>query len=314
MTRRLVITKLNEVHFVDKGGAVNARVLIAKRDADIGANPERSMDPKFVADFAKSWFDSFKKAEAAGLALGDPEKLLEQALTSVKDEATKGAIMAAVAALFRSAPPKPAEKDVPSTEDVAMSAAPTPPAPPKAPKEEPPAAPLGKSLDSIMKSASPEIKAVFEELAKSQEASKKEAEDLRKRFDAIEKERAEEISKRELTEEIEVAKRFPHVRGDIAKRAAMLHSIKKNQGKAVYDDLIETLASCQEIAKKALEKPVNGSSQNDENDKGGAYAKLKAAADELVSKSNGKLTYGKAVRQVAKDNPELYAAARHSAN
>jgi hypothetical protein len=222
-----------------------------------------------------------------GLADMKPGQLLEAALSGV-DEATRAAVMAAVGALHRSAPPmeEPA-KPAPSVEiedEAKMEEG-----------QEPKAPPLPEDKDKME-----------DEAMKSQDVEKQE---LKARIEKLEKSHADAVEKlakadaeKQLAEQVSVAKKFPNVAGDVEKRGAALLALKKADEKA-YDVMVETLKSANEMCGHAL-KEKGSAVHGSDSDAGRFEGLVKAHAKEE------KVSYQKAFAEVAKANPGLYERAK----
>jgi hypothetical protein len=177
------------------------------------------------------------------------------------------------------------------------------------PKEEPaelpkkeesmPSLPLKKNLEDVLKGLDDASRALLEPVLKAKA-------DAEARLVEVEKARGEEVAKRELSEQVEVAKGFAHVPGDMNERAAVLLTIKKQDEKS-YASLVQSLKAAEElIAKgKAMEAAGSGRATSDTDEK--AMDKLTTMAKEMVAKSGAKnLTIEQAFTRVCKQNRELY--------
>lgn len=347
MANLLTLKKLKGVHLVDRGAALGARVLFLKRAQETAMSlkdtilkkigeiidqhmttPVDDPDAKRV-DAMKRATELIAKFQKESASPADLQAQLEAAMAGV-DEKTKAALMAVFTLAYQAMPPAAAPKAapaapapapgapaVPAKADTAAGAAPIPPTAPN-PKEIPMTA---KKLEDVLKSLDAESRAALEPVLKAKETAEAkvaeaaaENEKLAKRLGEVEGTVAEQIAKSEMAVEVEVAKRFPHVPGDITKRAARLLGIRKTQGDAGYKDAIQELTASEVMFAKSLGK-TKGTSAGDEsttdaNEPKEAYEKLKAMEDEVVAKSGGKIKKSAARRKIREENPELYAQAR----
>lgn len=290
MAQLLTLKKLREIHLVDKGAAIGARVVFAKRKE---TEKPMTLKESIMALIAKN-LDEVLKAE--GLAGTSPEALLETALAKVPEE-TRAAILAAVAAMYRATPPKegPAPEP-PKVEEPAKADVPAKEEPPK--KEEEPVE-MKKNLDEVLKGLDADSRALLEPVLKAKA-------DAEARLVEVEKARSEEVAKRELAEQVDVAKSFAHVPGDIGERAAALLTVKKQDEKA-YASLCQSLKAAEEMISKGKAMEAAGSGRSSEGGDGEkALEKLERLAKELVEKSDKKLTREQAFTRVCKANKELY--------
>lgn len=301
MPQLLTLKKLRGIHLVDKGAAVGARVVFLKRD-----NPQEkimSLKDTILQEVSKILDAAIAKQEPAPAS--DPIKLIESALAGIKDESTKNALMAAITALYRANPPKPAEP------------APAPALPEKLEEKKPEMETAKRDTGDVLKNLDEKTRAAVEPFIKAKQEADTKIEELKKRLDESDKVVAEEVSKRELNEQIEIAKKWQLVPGDIPTRAGLLLSVKKNQGEKAYADLVQSFASANELLAKthkgtSLGDATHGSVDTDDPEE--SYAKVKKMAEEIVEKSAGKMTSAKALRKIAREQPELWAVARRAGN
>lgn len=293
MAQLLTLKKLREIHLVDKGAAIGARVVFAKRK-----DTEKPMTLKesIMALIAKNLDEVLK---ANGMAGQSPEALLETALAKVPEE-TRAAVLAAVAAMYQATPPKkeePVKAEPVKAEPVKEEPKPAP-APAELPKKEEPVE-MKKSLEEVLKSLDADSRALLEPVLKAKA-------DAEARLVEVEKARAGEVAKRELAEQVDVAKGFAHVPGDVNERAAVLLSVKKQDEKS-YAALVQSFKAAEELITKGKSMEAVGSGRSTEGSDGEtALAKLERMAKELVEKSDKKLTREQAFTRVCKANKDLY--------
>jgi hypothetical protein len=324
--QRLKLKLLKGIHLVDKGAAIGARVIVMKRNAEERAMSlkdrlieavRKAVEPvlkEVEPEKPKFDFAAFVKAYAE-IQKEEPksqQELIDAALAKLPDE-DKAMIMALIGAAHQMPPPAAApeppaapekqdEPEKPEPEEVVPEKADDNPEGDDMPEKKP-------DVEKAMKDLNPEAKVLFEKVLG-------EKADAEKRLEDVEKALAEQTAERELAEQVEVSKQFLFVTGDVAKRAALLLSVKKNDGEDAYNELVRTLKSADEIAKKANALDPRGTSRGDGGDADTAYAKLRAMASELVAKADKPLSLEQALKRIQKtpEGRKLYVQARSEDN
>lgn len=320
----LKLRTIRKISLVDKGAAIGAKVAYLKHLKESTMNlkdkiaqyvtkaitdalqpitdpPETPHEQLRIAlagiDVAKQAALYPKILEAVSKQGGDPQALLEAALADLPDD-KRAAIMAAVAALHQAMPP-PAEPPKPAVEPKADE--------PPIPEEEEEKL-MAKRMEEVVKALSPEMqKAVAPLLAYTKQQDAK-LEGLTKRLGSTEDKLAGEVAEKRLSAEVEVAKRFPFVPGDVTERAATLLAIRTGAGEEAYKKMVDSFDAANKLAKSGMSAP--GTARiSDEGDDDSAHAQMCRKARDLVEKSDKPLTFELAYARVAKQNKELYKKA-----
>lgn len=317
MPTLLTLKKLRAIHLVDKGAAIGSRVVFSKR---ISRAKESVMSlKKRISDAIAKALENVMKEETPASAAGKtPQELVDTALEAEGvSEAGKAAIMAAVGAMLQATPPIAAPAPAPAAPDKAEDDQPKPDDDKPAPTEDELAAKAKddemkeENLQKILKSLDPNIQSALVPILKAKadaelraEQSDERAEKSDKRIDELEETVAESVAKRELGEMVEVAKQFAFVPGEIEKRAALLVSVKKNQGDDAFDALVESFKAANDLVKKGKHRSPGTSREDvekiDETEAAEADDKLQEMAKELVEKSDTKLSPQQAFKRVIK--------------
>ncbi len=154
-----------------------------------------------------------------------------------------------------------------------------------------------KATEPILKALIESEKALAAEKAKNVEISK--ASD--KRIGALEDTVAKGVAESELAEQVEIAKQFPTVTGDINERAGILLSVLKNDGKKAHAALVQSFKSAEEMIKKSRGLNPRGTSMPGEDlDDDSAEGKLRAMADQMIEKSDKPMSPEQAFNKVCK--------------
>jgi hypothetical protein len=245
--------------------------------------------------------DECKAKIREAVSKGDPAAMLETALDAEGvSDAGKAAIMAAITAMHQSPPPPP---DAPKPEPPKAMDEPKAEDEPTEEKPKPPEeADDMKALEKILKDAPEELKKALGEVLDENKA-------LAKRLGDAEDLIAKQTAERELAEQTEVAKQWPHVPGDIEKRAAALLALKRADEKG-YEEMVKSLASAEEMAKTSEHLRERGTTRGAAS--GSAQAKLESLAKKLAAEKD--ISYHAAFSKVARDNPKIYADAKNEEN
>ena len=315
MANKLKITKLTKIHLVDKGAAINPRVLVIKRDKSRTEESSMPQNDKLTAAIAKAVSEAVSGVlKQDSIADQTPQQLIEQALDAEKvSEAGRAAILAALAAMYQSKPPATPAPAAPVEPEKAEGDTPPPPNPDDEKKPE--------DMAKILKSLTPELREIVEGAIKVRDEAVAKREDVVKRLESAEEEIAKAAAKADMADMVTVAKGFPFVPGDVKKRAGVLLSLKKSDPKA-YDEMVTTLKASNELLKKGGVSKGTSRVEGDtdlENDDGeSATAKLERMATEMLNKAiekgadkgERKPTFAKMFARVAKANPKLRAQSR----
>jgi hypothetical protein len=281
MPNLLTLKKLTGIHFVDKGAAIKPSVLVIKR---IKERATMSLKEKIAKAFNTALENVIK--EDPNINKEDPKALLEAALADLPED-KRAAIMAAVGALHQATPPAPTPIEPKQDEPPK----PTEPEKQDGDKED-------EEMEKLLKNLKPELRALVEPIMKANES-------LQKRLDETEGKLAEQVAKAEVKAELEaIEKNTAMVPGDIAKRAALLVSIKKEFGQEAHDEVLRSFTAANELIDKGRFSAPG--SAHPELGPESAIAKLEAMAKDLIAKSKDPMDQTTAYAIVAKKNRELY--------
>ena len=258
----------------------------------------------------KALDEVFKAESAGGMAEKTPQQLLEASLEPIKDDATKAAILAAVAAMYQAKPPEAPAPSAPMKVD-----------PEKKPEGEVPSLeddPVEqkkrqKAVDDVLKGLKPEERAVVEAALQDKDAEIAKRQELSDRLATAEEEIAKSTAERELETEIQVSKKFPLVPGDLKKRAGVLLATRKRDPKA-YDELVTAFTAANALIAKGKGLDAKGTSRVEGDDGKGndgesATDQLTRLAKEMyekaIEKGDTKRTFEQCFSLVTKAHPEL---------
>lgn len=310
MPNELVDLQLGKVELlsvVDKGASGNAefrpRIVLLKRHQrrerimGLFDRIRKNVDAALDETLAKET-ENDKGSPADGVEKADtPQAAFLEMLETMglSDEQKASLKMAFMSAMAATPPPMPAPSEASATETVEI----------QKPEDEDPEKPKVKDVDVEAKKET-EMAAMAKSLEAMPQDVRKAFESLQARADELEKERAEAIAKAQINEQREVAKRYPHVAGDIEQRAALLLSIKKNQGDKAYDQLIKVYDEAERIAKADGRFGEIGTAQPDPN------VDANQAFDSQVKKIQkaDKVSYQVAFKRAKEAEPALYAATK----
>ena len=303
----LELGKVELLSVVDKGASGDRRhrprIVLLKRQQREGGimglfdrirkNVNETLDETLAAE-TEATGKGCKEVEKADDAQGAFLEMLEtMGLSDEQKASLKMAFMSALAAQPPSPKPEPPPDAARQTTEVVRK-----------PEDE-----MAKEEGPDVKDVDPEAKketaeqAMAKRLDDMPEDIRKAFADMQARTEELEKQHAEDIAKRELGEQLEVAKRFPHVAGDMNQRAALLLSVKKTQGDKAYGQLVKVYEEAQRIAKAGGGLDELGTLRADFD----ADAETEFENEvKKIQKADG-CTKQIAFKRAKQRNPELYA-------
>ena len=304
MPNLLRLLNIRKISFVDAGAAIGAKVAFAKHK-----DPKMTLTPEQIAEITEKITKILQAPEAdpktekvevvkEGMAGMDPGALLEDALSDLPDD-KKALIMALVGALHRSAPPEVAAPAPVAVEVEEAKAEDGQEADEGKAGDKPPIKPEeDEPMSKVLKGLTPEADEYIKALAATVEKQKKEI------AEATEKIAKADVAKA-LAGQVEIAKSFTKVSGDIDKRASLLLGVLNTQGPEAHAELVRTLKSANEMINLDERGSARAGHVLDADGAVGEFEKLVKAR--MADKEE---KYEIAYATVAKAHPKLYSAAK----
>lgn len=280
--------KINTIGFVDKGANGASPVLIWKR------LDEEAQDMTLDAKILKALEDIHKAvtSKAEGDVTDSPEKLLEQALADLPDNKKK-AIMAAIAALYRTEPPKPEPakpEQAPESEVVAASEA-------SSEGDKKPEPDVGK----VLKGLPAEAKSWISKLDTERRA-------LAERVEKAERLVAQHEANARHAEMVELVKSMPFIPGDTEEMVTSLLALK-SASQHGFDAMVKKLKSVNEVLKGSKIYTGVGSTREGGDDAASRVAEM--TSKRMAEKNE---PYEVAYTNILKAHPDLYDEIRKGGN